>query len=186
MQEYYGLLVQAIERDRKSEERVKSDAFASYMVGEHAKVPKNRFFEKEFRIDTLAKINPIGANKTFGTERCRLCKAEKHFILKYIYGGIRNLFGKKPILMNKRNEIHGCCRHHPRFHNFVKSGADELVQFCTPISKKASHAGAVSERESSESSSGTVDTLQTNGSFDDTDEEAGPIENSMETFQLEV
>ena len=135
----------------------------------------------------MAKSQPIGANKTFGTERCRLCKAEKHFILKYIYGGIRNLFGKKPILMNKRNEIHGCCRHHPRFHNFVKSGADELVQCCTPISEKVSHSGVVSERESSENSRGTVDALQSDGLFDDTDdEEAGPIENLTEIFQLEV
>ena len=89
--------------------------------------------------------------------------------------------------MNKRNETHGCCRHHPRFHTFIKSGADELVQqHCTLISEKVSHSGIVSERESSENSRATVDTLQSDGLFDDTDdEEEGPIENLMEMFQLE-
>ena len=61
------------------------------------------------------------------------------------------------------------------------------MQCCTPISEKVSHSGVVSERESSENSRGTVDALQSDGLFDDTDdEEAGPIENLTEMFQLEV
>ena len=54
MQEHYGLLVKAIERIKKAQEKVKSDTFASSMSEDHARAPKNRFFEKDFRIDVLA------------------------------------------------------------------------------------------------------------------------------------
>ena len=94
------------------------------------------------------------------------------------------MFGKDPILMNKRNELHGSCRHNPIFHNFIKSGADELV-LCTPISEKVSHAGVASEDSSNESLGRTVDTLESDGLFDEQDENEWPAENLMQ-FLIDV
>ena len=95
-------------------------------------------------------------------------------------GGAQKLFGKDPILMNKRNELHGSCRHFPIFHDFVKSGADELV-LCTPTSEKVSHAGVASE-DSNESLGRTVDALESDGLFDEQDENEWPVENLMQVL----
>ena len=130
----------------------------------------------------VGNVKPTVASGAFGAEKCRSCKMERFFVLKCTCGGVKKPFGKDPILMNRRDELHGCCRHFPKFHKFEKSGADEIV-LCTPTRKKVSHAGVVSE-ESSEDLSGTVDTLESDGWFEETEEMEIelPTENLMQFF----
>ena len=39
--------------------------------------------------------------------------------------------------MNIRDEIHGACRHKPKFHRFIKDhGTDEGLFYCMPVNKR--------------------------------------------------
>jgi len=62
---------------------------------------------------TIWQGDPLSCVRTFGTKSCKLCFREKIAILE--------LIRKHPSkAINVRNEIHGACRHKPRFHRFIK------------------------------------------------------------------
>ena len=66
------------------------------------------------KVDILWKGNALSCVKTFGTRHCKLCSKERIAIL--------HLTRKSPHLaINKCNEVHGACRHKPRFHRFAQS-----------------------------------------------------------------
>ena len=117
------------------------------MKDEYRRVPKGNKLERDFDIIILDKLNPIVANKTFGTKKCRLCSLERRRLIEAEFTtGV-----KKLKLVNKRSELHGKCYHKPKFHMFVK-GTDEGQQFCSPINER------VSPSEFSERSVETGDT----------------------------
>ena len=96
----------------------------------------------------MDKLDPIVANKTFGTKKCRLCALERRRLIEAEFTtGV-----KKLRLVNKRSELHGKCYHKPKFHTFV-IGSDEGQQFCSPVNERASPS------EFSERSDETVDTV---------------------------
>jgi len=67
--------------------------------------------------------NPISIVKTFGTLHCTLCMKERCEITKA-------KLEKNNQIVNSCNEIHGACRHKPRFHRFINEGssADEPLE----------------------------------------------------------
>ena len=64
--------------------------------------------------------NPISVMKTFGTLHSSLCVKKRCQIIK-------EKFAKNNKIISSCNEIHGTCRHKPRFHRFKisSSSADE-------------------------------------------------------------
>ena len=92
----------------------KSDSFANHFA---ALVPENtpKKEVKNFvkvKVKILWKGDPLSCVKTFGTRACKLCNKERMEILK-----ITRLNPSKAI--NKNTEVHGACRHKPRFHRFT-------------------------------------------------------------------
>ena len=69
------------------------------------------------------KGNPISVMKMFGTLCCTLCMKERCQIIK-------EKCEKNNKIVNSCNEIHGACRHKPRFHHFknYSSSADEPLE----------------------------------------------------------
>jgi hypothetical protein len=67
------------------------------------------------KVNILWQGDPLSCVKTFGTTRnCTLCAKERYAIIK--------LTQETPNLaINKCNEVHGACRHKPRFHRFDHS-----------------------------------------------------------------
>ncbi len=64
--------------------------------------------------------------QTFGTRKCKLCAKERYEILKLTRNNPR-------MAINKCNEVHGACRHKPRFHRFdqpqiANTSTDESMQ----------------------------------------------------------
>lgn len=94
----------------------KSDSFANHFAknipeGTAKKEVKNHI---KVKVDILWKGNALSCVKTFGTKHCKLCSKERLAIL--------TLTRKSPQLaVNKCNEVHGACRHRPRFHRFDQS-----------------------------------------------------------------
>jgi hypothetical protein len=58
------------------------------------------------KVDILWQGDPLSCVKTFGTRNCKLCAKERYAII---------------LAINKCNEVHGACRHKPRFHRFDHS-----------------------------------------------------------------
>ena len=91
----------------------KSDTYANHfasLVPEGTKRSEISDFIK-IKVEILWQGNPISTVKTFGRRCCKLCARERLEILKFE--------AKEPGLMiNKRDEVHGACRHKPRFHRF--------------------------------------------------------------------
>ena len=64
--------------------------------------------------------NPISIVKTFGKSTCGLCNRERMEIVK--------LSRKTPdMIINSCSEIHGACRHKPRFHRFHEQKSQVLM-----------------------------------------------------------
>ena len=77
--------------------------------------------------------NPISTVKTFGTKNCALCNRERLEIFKASKENPESL-------INSCNEIHGACRHKPRFHRYKSSDSTDETK-----SKKSSRKKVTTE-----------------------------------------
>ena len=136
-----------------------SDSFVSHfasLVPEGTTKKNVKDFVK-FKVDILWQGDPLSCVKTFGTRGCKLCAKERYAIIK--------LTRETPNLaVNKCNEVHGACRHRPRFHRFDHS---ENANSSTDESERTKE----SQRLSSTTSSGSTGSNNTLGSFNDRREE---------------
>ena len=73
---------------------------------------------QKLNFEILYQGNPMTVVRHFGTVNCRICMREKLEILRHSFDPDVNL-------INSRSEIHGSCRHQPRFHRF---SADDSVE----------------------------------------------------------
>jgi hypothetical protein len=95
--------------------------------------------------------DPLSCVKTFGTRNCKLCAKERYAIIKLTH--------ETPNLaINKCNEVHGACRHKPRFHRFdhsenANSSTDESGRM------KGSQRPSSTTSMGSSSSNHTLDSL---------------------------
>ena len=92
-----------------------------YKQFDHEPTPKQ--MQKITEHETIWKGNIISVMKTFGTLHCTLCMKERCQIIK-------EKCEKNNKIMNSCNEIHGACRHKPRFHHFKNhsGSADEPLE----------------------------------------------------------
>ena len=132
-----------------------SDSFAAHFAtlvpkGTQKKEVKN--FVK-IKVDIIWQGDPISCVKTFGSRGCKLCSKERYEILKLT----RNT---PKMAINKCNEVHGACRHKPRFHRFDQS---QIANTSTDESMKDERVFRPSSTTSVESSS----SLNSVGSFSD-------------------
>jgi hypothetical protein len=105
-----------------------SDSFASHFASliPEGTIKKNVKDFVEIKVDILWQGDPLSCLPTFGTRTCKLCAKEWYAIIK--------LTRMTPHLaINKCNEVHGACRHRPRFHRFdhsenSNSSTDESVR----------------------------------------------------------
>ena len=93
-----------------------SDSFAAHFAslvpkGTEGKDVKNYV---KVKVDIIWQGDPISCVKTFGSRGCKLCAKERYEILKLTRNNPR-------MAINKCNEVHGACRHKPRFHRFDQS-----------------------------------------------------------------
>ena len=132
-----------------------SDSFASHfasLVPEGTAKKNVKDFVK-VKVDILWQGDPLSCVKTFGTRGCKLCAKERYAIIK--------LTRETPNLaINKCNEVHGACRHRPRFHRFDHSGNANS-------STDESGRTKGSQRPSSITSTGSTGSNDTLGSFND-------------------
>ena len=132
-----------------------SDSFASHfasLVPEGTTKKQVKDFVK-VKVDILWQGDPLSCVKTFGTRACKLCAKERYAIIK--------LTRETPNLaINKCNEVHGACRHRPRFHRFDHSGN-------TNSSTDESERTKGSQRPSSTTSTTSTGSSDTLGSFND-------------------
>ena len=68
------------------------------------------------QFDILWKGNSIANVNTFGSQKCKLCEAERLYLVSEMYGKA------KAKLMNKADEIFGPCRHKASFHRYLSTG----------------------------------------------------------------
>mgnify|MGYP001787478984 FL=1 len=106
---------------------VKSDSYARHFATQFDPMlypdsnptPANQ--RKGITCSIIWQGNPISVAKTFATKNCALCAKERVAILKQHKSNPQ-------LLINSNNEIYGACRHHPKFHRYVKqtpSSTDE-------------------------------------------------------------
>ena len=98
------------------------DTFSSHMasMARNFPNPSPTLIRNFCDFNVLWQGNPFTVIKTFGTNQCILCNQERLQIYKWMK--------KKPhLLINRRSELYGTCRHKPRFHRFIhaSSSADE-------------------------------------------------------------
>ena len=101
---------------RLMEKGVHSDSYARHFAGiwpRGAEIPSPGMQRDLIKCEILWQGNPISAVKTFGKNTCSLCNREQIEIIK-ISRSIPD------ILINSCLEIHGMCRHKPRFHRYHK------------------------------------------------------------------
>jgi hypothetical protein len=99
---------------RLMEKEVHSDSYARHFAGiwpRGAATPSPGMQRDLIKYEILWKGNPISAVKTFGKNTCALCNRERMEIVK----ASRNT---PDMIINSCSEIHGACRHKPRFHRF--------------------------------------------------------------------
>jgi hypothetical protein len=96
------------------EKGVHSDSYARHFAGiwpRGAAAPTPGMQRDLIKCEILWQGNPISVVKTFGKNTCALCNRERMEIIK-ISRATPN------ILINSCSEIHGACRHKPRFHRY--------------------------------------------------------------------
>ena len=98
--------------------REKSGTFAQHFVKHFpTSDTTNQIYRKNIEFYILTILDPIVSVKMFRTCTCCLCSSEHLRILEY--SNKRNIK-----LMNRRSEIHGRCKHKPKFHRF---GTDDSI-----------------------------------------------------------
>jgi hypothetical protein len=136
-----------------------SDSFASHFASLilDGTTKKNVKDFIKVKVNILWQGDPLSSEKTFGTRNCKLCAKERCAIIK--------LTRETPNLaINKCNEVHGACRHKPRFHRFDHS---ENANSSTDESGRTKG----SQRPSSTTSMGSSSSNHTLGSLNDCREE---------------
>ena len=113
---------------RLMEKGVSSDSYAKHFAGlwprgAPAPAPAPDMQRNLIQCHILWQGNPISVVKTFGKSTCALCNRERMEIVKLN----RSI---PDYLINSCSEIHGACRHKPRFHRYhetkiTNSSADE-------------------------------------------------------------
>jgi hypothetical protein len=96
------------------EKGVHSDSYARHFAGiwpKGAAAPSPGMQRDMIKCDILWQGNPISVVKTFGKPTCALCNRERMEIIKLS----RSIPEK---MINSCSEIHGACRHKPKFHRF--------------------------------------------------------------------
>jgi hypothetical protein len=133
-----------------------SNSFASHFA---SLIPEGTIKKsvKDFvkvKVDILWQGDPLSSClPTFGTRTCKLCAKEWYAIIK--------LTRMTPNLaINKCNEVHGACRHRPRFHRFDHS---ENTNSSTDESVRTKESQCLS----STTSLGCTSSTNTLGSFED-------------------
>jgi hypothetical protein len=105
------------------EKGVHSDSYARHFanIWPRGATPPTPGMQRDLiKCNVLWKGNPISVVKSFGKSTCGLCNREWMAIVK--------ISRKTPeLLINSCSEIHGACRHKPRFHRYheQKPSADE-------------------------------------------------------------
>ena len=99
------------------------DSYSRHFFKQFDHEPSPKQLRKITEHEMMWQGNPISVMKTFGTLHCTLCMKERCEIIKA-------KLEKNNQITNSCNEIHGACRHKPRFHRFVNKGssADEPSQ----------------------------------------------------------
>jgi hypothetical protein len=138
-----------------------SDSFAKHFAMLVPPGTPNNEIRKfvKIKVKILWSGKPLTCVKTFGTKSCKLCNKERHEILK-----LTRLHPGKAI--NTCSEIHGACRHKPRFHRF-----NQLLQIkTTPLESPSADESVKDERvptPNSTTSVGTANSTTSSGSFFD-------------------
>jgi hypothetical protein len=94
------------------ENNVYSDSYAKHFgeqVPKGAKAPTPGMQRDLISCSILWKGDPLTAVKSFGRNSCKLCNRERMAIVKACHKDAKGL-------INSRSELHGACRHIPRFH----------------------------------------------------------------------
>jgi len=99
------------------------DSYSKHFFKQFDHEPSPKQLRKITEHETTWQGNPISVVKTFGTLHCTLCMKERCEITKA-------KLEKNNQIVNSCNEIHGACRHKPRFHRFTNksSSADEPLK----------------------------------------------------------
>ena len=132
-----------------------SDSFAAHfasLVPEGTAKKNVKDFVK-VKVEILWQGNPLSCVKSFGTRDCKLCAKERYAIIK-------STRENPKLAINKCNEVHGACRHKPRFHRFDHSGNANS-------STDESERTKGSQRPSSTISTGSEGSNDTLGTFND-------------------
>jgi hypothetical protein len=114
-QQHFKMRIRGRFQDIKKlmEKGVHSDSCARHFAGiwpRGAATPSPGMQRDMIKCEILWKGNPISVVKTFGKATCALCNRERMEIIKISQS-------TPDILINSCLEIHGVCRHKPRFHH---------------------------------------------------------------------
>ena len=94
-----------------------SDSFAKHFASHFQ--DKNHMSRGDVRKITNMEIlwqgNPMSSVKTFKNLNCNPCTKERLKICKFVKLDKKN---KTKLLINSLNELHGRCRHNPKFHGY--------------------------------------------------------------------
>jgi hypothetical protein len=115
---------------------VYSDSYAKHFGGQvlkGASAPTPGMQRDLISCSILWKGNPLTAVKSFGRNSCKLCNRERMTIVKACHKDAKGL-------INSRSELHGACRHIPRFHRLSIKAApsadehkkSEIVDHASP------------------------------------------------------
>ena len=95
-----------------------SDSYAKHFAEHFEKGAKltNKMVREKVKMEIIWKGNPISCSKSFSKLNCTLCMKERLAILKAL--GDKD---DKRRLINSNTELHGACRHKPKFHRFTRN-----------------------------------------------------------------
>ena len=123
-----------------------SDSCAHHFANQFNHEPTPKQMQNIAEHEIVWQGNPISMMKTFGALHCSLCMKERCQIVK-------EKFTKNNKLINSCNEIHGACRHEPRFHRFKisSSSVDESCEDKRVRTPSKNKKGKKKRRDSTDS-----------------------------------
>ena len=95
---------------------VRTDSFAKHFTRHFNENPTYREIRDLCSFKILQTVNPFSFMKNVRSYECRLCLAEKSWIVK---------MKQAKNIINENSEIYGPCRHRAKFHRFLHSCTDE-------------------------------------------------------------
>ena len=90
-----------------------SDSFAAHFAKHFTQKPSPQECREIMSFGILSTVNPIGSMKNWGKSSCTLCMKER----KEIIDNSRRRYSR---IINACSEVHGACRHIPRFYRFTQ------------------------------------------------------------------